>query len=488
MMNRLSINSLSIYSYEFEKIYVGFSGGADSTALLLLLQAASVNSSLNQFKFEAVHFEHGLRGEESRNDAKWCREFCKNRSIPFRMFELGMDPRGNNIEAEARRKRVEFWKNTVEPGTEAVALGHHADDNIENLFLRLLRGSNSSGLTALRAERVIDGVTYLRPLLGFYRAEIEEFLKGHGVSDWREDSTNAELVRTRAIIRNAVLPEIRRHFPESRKALLKSLDALRKDAEFMEAEAERYFKEKIKGRRRVEVAKFADIPQALMFRVLRLWLSSLIGRDFTPDSNLAERFEAEITRHHPESAAGSEKKSIPVFGSSALVVQKGFVCFDKDMETVAIKINMLVWEWRTNPAVEFTGHSFKAFVVDSIERGFFDDRSHMTVCFNADAFPDRLIIRAREPGDAMVPFKGAGTVTVKKLLEGSSLDSDTRRQLPVVTAPDGEIIWVPGIRRSNFANIPDNGENDMANGNFLVIKCRRLDDLTQDGGQRIGDS
>ncbi len=469
-MSRLRINSLSIYSYEFEKIYVGFSGGADSTALLLLLQAASLNSSLNQFKFEAVHFEHGLRGEDSRNDAKWCRHFCESRSIPFRMVELGMDPKGDNIEAEARKRRLEFWKKTVEPGTEAVALGHHADDNIENLFLRLLRGSNSSGLTALRSERVLDGVTYLRPLLGFYRAEIEEFLNGHGVSNWREDSTNSELVRARAIIRNAVLPEVRRYFPESRKALLKSLDALRKDAEFMEAEAEKYFTENIKGRKRVEAAKFADIHPALMFRVLRLWLSSLLGRDFTSGSDLFERFEAEIRRRQTT----SEKKSMPVFGSSALVIQRGFVSFDKDLETVAIKVNMRVWEWRTKPVVEFEGHSFKAFIVDSIEKSFFEDRCHDIVCFDADVFPHKLIIRAREPGDAMTPFKGDAPVSVKKLLEGSSLGTDDRRWVPVVACPDGEIIWIPGIRRGDFANINETCEGELVNGNFLLLKCERL--------------
>jgi len=84
----MNINSLSIYSFEYKKIYVGFSGGADSTALLLLLHADVINSSHNNFHFEAVHFEHGLRGEESLRDAQWCKKFCEDRNIPFKIVSF----------------------------------------------------------------------------------------------------------------------------------------------------------------------------------------------------------------------------------------------------------------------------------------------------------------------------------------------------------------------------------------------------------------
>ena len=471
-MSTLTINSLSIFSYEYEKIYVGFSGGADSTALLLLLQAASMNSSLNKFKCEAVHFEHGLRGEESKADAKWCRDFCEKHFIPFRMVELGMNPKGENIEAEARRRRLEYWKNTVEPGSEAVALGHHADDNIENLFLRMLRGSNCSGLTALRSVRVIDGVTYVRPLLTYYRSEIEEFLKSQGVTDWRHDSTNAEMLRSRAIIRNALLPEMRRYFPESRKALLKSLDALRMDAEYLEAEAERVFNTLAKGKKRVEIDHFTKLPAAIMFRVLRLWLSSLLGRDFTPTSDLCARFEQELDRKRFLSAAPGEKKILPVYGSSALVFEKGTVSFDRDMATVAIKLDMLPWDWRKTPIIEFGGSSFKAFLVDRIERSLLKSRSHDVVCFDADVFPNILILRLREPGDTMIPFGACNAVAVKKLLEDNMPGNMNKTSFPLVSTPDGNIIWLPGVRRGDFANILENeGDSGSVQGNFVILKC-----------------
>ena len=114
----------------FEKIYIGFSGGADSTALLLVMQKQAEKKN---FSIEAVHFEHGIRGKASCEDAKWCRNFCELRNIPFKQIDLHINHNCSNIEATARRLRLNAWSNIVNSNNEAVVLGQHADDRIENL-------------------------------------------------------------------------------------------------------------------------------------------------------------------------------------------------------------------------------------------------------------------------------------------------------------------------------------------------------------------
>lgn len=465
----MNINSLSIYSYEFEKIYVGFSGGADSTALLLLLQAASTNSSFNSFKFEAVHFEHGLRGKESLEDAKWCREFCESRNIPFREVAFNMDPETSNLEAEARQRRMDYWMENVHSEKEAVALGHHADDKIENLLLRLFRGSNCTGLTSLRNCRIIGGVTFLRPLLSFRRKEIQEFLKNEGVDNWREDSSNQELKQNRSIIRNAILPELKKYFPIADKAMLKSLDALEKDADFLEMEATRIYDE-LKDEKGFEIEKISVIHPALLVRFLRLWLTRHLGHEFIPTVDFMNRFESDVARFSNKSLATGERKSMPILNSCAIVFEKGMIRLETDFETVIMSMNMLIWNWRKKPKIKFGGFEFTAFLTDSLEKSFFTERTHEIVCFDANQFPENLIIRSREPGDEMTPFGRENPVSLKKLLEETSLLTAEKSKIPVITSPEGVIIWVPSVRRANFANIVIDNDRQVQQGSFLILK------------------
>lgn len=464
----MNINSLSIYSYEFDKIYVGFSGGADSTALLLLLQAVATTSSQHTFKLEAVHFEHGLRGEESLCDAEWCRIFCETRKIPLKVVSLNMNPDQKNMEAEARRRRLEYWIENVNSLNEAVALGHHADDKIENLILRLIRGSNSSGLTSLRTLREFKGVTILRPLLQFRRAEIEEFLRGEGIFNWCEDSTNKELKYRRSIIRNVFLPELKKAFPDCDKALLKSLNALEIDADFLEQQADKSFAE-IKNLKNIKIAKFAELHPALRVRLIRLWLSHKIEKDYIPSADFMERFNHALAKFTHSVTAHGERKSIPVINNCALVFEKGMIRFERGVDTVIMPFKR-VWNWQKKAKLKYGDYEFSIIQTDSLDRSFFSERSHKIVCFNADLFPKTLIIRPREPGDKIVPFGKDNPVTVKKLLEDTTLLTNEKRDIPIVTNTEGKVIWIPGVRRSNFANIKVDENRHVQFGNFIILK------------------
>ena len=145
--------------------WVGFSGGADSTALLLILWAQGIRP------LTAVHFNHGLRENAADVDAEWCRNFCKTRDIPFLLHHLdipGNRQPGEGIEAAARRCRLAAWAKLTKTD-DAVVLGHQRDDAFEDLLLRLGRGANSSGLSPLRPERRVHELTFLRPLLQYRR-------------------------------------------------------------------------------------------------------------------------------------------------------------------------------------------------------------------------------------------------------------------------------------------------------------------------------
>ena len=185
------------------KILIAVSGGADSLALAELLL-----NSRRRFKLELViaHFEHGLRGQDSIDDAAFVKNFSETRGINF----VGGNGDVNRFAAEnklsvetaARILRYEFLSNVRRDlNCDAIALAHHADDQAETILMRLLRGATSAGLSAMKFRTFSDDYGLLiRPLLRFRKVELENFCRKKNLSP-RIDATNFTADTTRNKIR-----------------------------------------------------------------------------------------------------------------------------------------------------------------------------------------------------------------------------------------------------------------------------------------------
>ena len=220
-------------------LYASFSGGADSTALILILRQWEI-------PFTAVHFIHGIRDAATGiRELEFCRTFCGERNIPFFHRELHVPEKrmkNEGLEEAARRCRLEAWHEIIpaeQRDGSAVLTAHHGDDVKENLLLRLFRGGNTSSLTGLREESVVDGIRFLRPLLRFTKAELKEFLTKSGVTNWNEDATNAGDEAARNFLRNRILPLVGERLAFAPGGILASASVLAQDASFLEETAGR---------------------------------------------------------------------------------------------------------------------------------------------------------------------------------------------------------------------------------------------------------
>ena len=191
-----------------DRVGVAVSGGADSVALLRLLDAA-------RFKFGTalivVHFDHCLR-EESAEDARFVENLAHSRGFTFigeRAQVADIAARAKrNVEDTARRLRYEFFAHIVHEGhATKIAVAHTMDDQAETVVARLLRGTGPSGLAGIypRMGAVV------RPLLGIRRAALRDYLREIN-QEWREDRTNLDTTRQRARIRGKLLPLIEQDF------------------------------------------------------------------------------------------------------------------------------------------------------------------------------------------------------------------------------------------------------------------------------------
>ncbi len=208
-------------------IGLAVSGGADSTALLAAL--ANLRETLG---FEAVvlHVDHGLR-PDSHDDARFVEALAARFGLPCRTLRARIRRRPReSLEMAARRTRLAFFaRMTRELGLDAIATGHHADDVAETFIMRMARGAGPEGLAGLKPVSHVDGITFIRPLLGLRDSDLRAYLRRRGLT-WREDSTNADTSILRNKVRHVILPFLREHLdPHITDHLCKSAAILRGD-------------------------------------------------------------------------------------------------------------------------------------------------------------------------------------------------------------------------------------------------------------------
>ena len=199
---------------------VAFSGGADSTALLL----ACAEKWPGQV--QAIHINHGLQAAADDFELH-SQTFCTHFNIPLTVRKV--DARhlpGQSPEDAARRARYQAFEalvhgNHAPVAVKTIALAQHADDQIETIFLALSRGSGLPGLSAMPAGWQRGGISYHRPLLEVSSAEIRAWLLRRGV-DFIEDPTNRDEQFTRNRIRAQLLPVLERSFPQFRDTFARS--------------------------------------------------------------------------------------------------------------------------------------------------------------------------------------------------------------------------------------------------------------------------
>lgn len=227
-------------------LLAGVSGGADSVCLLLVLMELQ---QIFEFSLHVVHVEHGIRGDESREDADFVQELCRTKGIPCRvkpvdvpeyskLNHIGLEEAARLLRYEALAQEVRRLAGQGEAfGKIRVALAHHMEDNAETILYQMLRGSGISGLRGMQPVRQAkEGFFYIRPLLCVQRGDIEEYLRMRGQA-YREDVTNGDVAYARNRLRHRVFPELEQingqavvHMNRSAEQLGQIWDFLQKQA------------------------------------------------------------------------------------------------------------------------------------------------------------------------------------------------------------------------------------------------------------------
>ena len=406
---------------------VGFSGGADSTAALLFMRERMACGN----RLIAVHFNHHLRGAESDLEAENAFRFAAERHIEFRLIDLHIAP-GSNLEARARQARLDAWKALSSEYENAVVItGHHKDDCIENMFLRMGRGSNVSGLTGLEITSEVEGVKFFRPLIIYSRQEIEAFLLERGITSWAIDSSNLSCDYTRNVLRNKILPELYQLFPGGRKAFCRTLDNLCEDAAFIDREALVRYRN---AEDKFSVEFWRGQDRALVVRMLKMLCRELFEDDRPVSSGAVEQFYSMVNEDKAGVCVLDETRKLR-FADGRIFAFAEMEEFEK------------VWDFRNAAVIELPGNwKFGWEMADTLP----ETCGKWEAFFDLDALPERLTVSSVGAGEKMVPFGRKSAVSLKKLRVDAGIPAF---MVPPLLKAGKEVIWFPGVRRSNSAEV-----------------------------------
>ena len=452
------------------RVGVAVSGGADSVALLRLLVRLRDELGIT---LAVVHFDHALRGAESEADAAFVAELATTFKLEFAIGREDVRAeaarQGWNLEDAARRLRYAFFDHVVHEGKAThIAVAHTADDQAETLLGHLMRGTGPTGLAGIYP---VAGAI-VRPLLGTRRESLRDYLRANGQT-WREDSTNRDVRRTRARIREQLLPVIEANFSAEIVGHLGELARLaREEGNFWDALVEDRFQ--ALARREGDDVRVAARD---MLAPLELQMAAGQNRasrkcnEFGPLRMLTERLvrrlyeevrgdRRELGANHVEQvmrlASGSSsghRVELPggitvrrTFGE--LIYCRGEVARRNTDDGTAKQAS--AYEYTVSLPLRRTatvsipelGKCFRLKVIDWPVTE--SDTSKDANALDADLLRSPLILRNWRPGDAYRPHGRRHERKLKSMFLAGRVPSGERAAWPVLES-DGRVIWAHGM-------------------------------------------
>ena len=438
-----------------EKVLAGVSGGADSTALLLVLDELKEELGI---EVTAVHVEHGIRGAESLEDEAFVRELCAKRGIPFMSEHVSVPElragSGESLEEAARNARYEaFEKIRIRTGADKTALAHHAGDQTETVLLNLCRGTGLAGLAGMSPLRG----RIIRPLLGVTRSDIEQWLESRGQA-WRTDSTNLEKEQTRNRMRIDVLPLLEREInPAAARHIREASDIVRAAGEHIEREIDSLEKELVRAsgsphcKMTVSCRDIAGLDEVLQSGLIRRMIFRLRGGVGLKD----------VSKRHVDSvlslAGKGGGKRIALPGGLEALRERDDLCLlirEAGPERNASRAGVSFPD--EDGEVLFGDLSAKITylegeALDALKEGPVPEKKY-TKWLACDTINHVICLRTRQPGDYLIINAAGQKKSLSDYMIDEKIPSGQRDFIPVAAA-GSHILWVIGYRISYGARV-----------------------------------
>ncbi|ASK77809.1 tRNA lysidine(34) synthetase TilS [Paraphotobacterium marinum] len=259
-------------------VVLGFSGGVDSCVLVTLFDNFVKKNKKFNLTVKAVYIDHGL-SKKSVQWEKFCYNFCKTKNITFYSKKILLN-KESNIEANARHKRYEALQSFMNDGDYLVT-GHHANDQVETLFLSLKRASGPRGLSGMSIFNKRDVGYHFRPLLKYPKDAILEFAQTYNLK-WVEDESNESVKFDRNFIRKDIVPRLSERWSNFQSSALISMKLCSKQDSLLQELVEEKINFISNSGKALSIEKLKNMSEELLLYTLKIWVKKL--SNITPSS------------------------------------------------------------------------------------------------------------------------------------------------------------------------------------------------------------
>jgi len=442
-----------------DRILIGISGGPDSVTLLNILLSFKKRYNLSFF---IAHLDHMLRGKESDEDVNFVKNLAQELGLPCEIKSCNLTKITRKeyltLEEAARKYRYKFFLETARKfKTNKIALGHNADDQVETVLMRFLRGSGLEGLMGIPPVRG----KIIRPLIECSRAEIEEYCKENKI-EYRVDSSNKEVVYFRNKIRLELLPLLSKSYNKNIKDIMLRLRSIISEVSaYLNQETELFFKEVVRRESPemviIDLKKFTSLPLALKRRIIRKSIEVVKGNLYS----ISFRHSNEILKL-TEYQLGEKEIYLPDNLMAKKIYNK-IMLYKKRISKNQTEEMPTPWEYNIlipgKTEIKSLGIKVEIKILDStdIKSFLYFTRKKSKgkflefIDYNKVKLP--LKLRNRRSGDRFYPLKMEGLKKIKDFFIDNKIPKGYRDLIPILVDSEDQIIWVMGMRLDDRVKI-----------------------------------
>ena len=416
-------NFINELSNDNEYVIAAISGGPDSIYLLELLEQFQT-----KFKIVVAHVHHNLR-KESDEEALKLEKYCRDNNLIFEMMKIEKYPDDKFSEESARKIRYSFFNKIIEKyNSDTLFTAHHGDDQVETILMRLTRGSSLKGYAGI--EMISNDRSYkiVRPLLYLTKEEIISYLDNKNLW-YAVDKTNTDLKYTRNRYRKNILPELKNENSNVHNKFNEFSEKLLLADKYIRKQANTFYKEFVVDND-INIVEFNKLERILKLYIIEEYLKNIYKNDI----NLINNKHIDIIINKM-----SQNKNV-IFdlpnNKKAQIEYNNFKICD-ELEKVR-------YEYEFNDNVKLPNG--KVIYIDNQT----NLTNNFVIHLNSNDIKLPFIVRTRKNGDFMVVKNMSGRKKINDIFIDSKIPKHLRDSYPIVTDSTGEIIWIPGIKKSHL--------------------------------------
>ena len=444
-------------------ILIGVSGGADSLALMHGLHCLG-------FNLVVAHLDHAIR-QESKAEADFVARLAALFGLTFVRTRIDVravaEKEHESLEEAARNVRYGFlFKQARLHKAQAVAVAHHADDQVETVLMHFLRGAALPGLSGMPYRRVMplwdEQIPLVRPLLGVWREEIEAFIAGADLTPC-VDLSNQDTTYFRNRLRHELIPELTTYNPQVREILRRMADILQEEDRFLEEISETAWMDCIRSTSKnlveMDCRKYLDLPKAVQRRLLRRAIAFLQPdlRDIGFDT--IERAQAFIQHPSIRSEMDLAARLNLVIIKDILIIKRweaDLPDWDKPLLPKESHIKVLTPD---KPVALQHGWQVSASLLPALPDDALDLVKRLgenEAWVDSEQIKLPLTVRGREEGERWQPLgMGGHSQKLSEFLINQKIDAHLRELWPLVCSA-GQVVWIVGVRPSDPFKVTEN--------------------------------